>query len=129
MKVLVATAQGQGLDPGDYCWTAEGELVRLVDCPDRYCRCSGFGGVESHRVTTTALVVDRPDLNPEVMLYLFRRDWENQGFGAAYDSEEEWRDALEAELAELTGMLDRLEPGTVVERRGAGIRVRTRPAA
>ena len=67
MKVLVATERGQGTKPDDYSWTAEGELVRLDDCPDRYCRWTGFSGVESHRATSTALVVEREDLTPELL--------------------------------------------------------------
>ena len=38
MRVLVATSHTQGERPDDYCWTIEGELVRLplleCDCPD-----------------------------------------------------------------------------------------------
>ncbi|MEX1009523.1 MAG: hypothetical protein WD271_17030 [Acidimicrobiia bacterium] len=49
MKVLVATHAGQGDLPDDYCWTTDGELAHLLDCPDPLCGCSAFGGFESLR--------------------------------------------------------------------------------
>ena len=68
MLVLEATDEFQGLRPGDYHHAANGELVHLpvsnCDCAD--CGCSrGFCGFDSHRATTTAKVVDRPDYNIE----------------------------------------------------------------
>lgn len=68
MRVLVATGRGQGDHPGDYCHTIDGELVTplVTECcePER-CGCGrGFPGLASSRATTTALVVDRPDLDP-----------------------------------------------------------------
>ena len=123
MKVLIATAESQGQAADDYCWTTEGELIRLVDCPDDYCRCSGFGGVESHKASSTALVVERADLNPSTLLEVFRQDMENQGY-AEYLSEAELNETIVGELAELVVMLRDIAPGEVVERWGPGIRVR-----
>jgi hypothetical protein len=65
VKVLVATIEGQGRRHDDYAWAVDGELVyipaRLCECPG--CGCErGFAGMASNRATTTALVVDRPDL-------------------------------------------------------------------
>jgi hypothetical protein len=69
MKVLTATRRTQGDRPGDFCWTIDGELVRLPevicdrdqrapDAPDA-CGCSrGFSGCVSSQATTTAEVVD-----------------------------------------------------------------------
>lgn len=67
MKVLIATNETQGDHPGDYAWTVEGELVTpvAVECasPAR-CGCGrGFPGLASTKATTTAMVVDRPDLD------------------------------------------------------------------
>jgi hypothetical protein len=128
MKVLVATSRSQGSEEGDYCWTSEGEVVRLVDCPDDYCRCSAFGGVESHRATTTALVIERPDLDPGSLFHLFRQDWVNQGW-AEHMPVPELEEAITAEIAELVLLLRDLAPGTVVERTPANLRVRQAPAA
>ena len=123
MKVLIATAESQGQAADDYCWTIEGELVRLTDCPDDYCRCSCFGGVESHKGSTTALVVDRADLDPSTLLQIFRQDLENQGY-AEYLSEEDLNETIVTELAELVAMLRDIVPGEVVERWGPGLRNR-----
>jgi hypothetical protein len=67
MKVLIATNELQGTEPGDYSWTVEGELVTAVveECAsgDR-CGCArGWPGLASARATTTAMVVDRPAID------------------------------------------------------------------
>jgi hypothetical protein len=74
MRVLVATHQTNGSDPGDYDHCVEGELVYMQEpCasdkrdPDGPCGCGrGFAGTNSHRATTTALVVDTPLSEGEV---------------------------------------------------------------
>lgn len=67
MKVLVATTMRQGEVENDFCNTIEGELVRLpfIECDDGdQCGCTrSFTGLTSHRATTTAVVVDRPELD------------------------------------------------------------------
>jgi hypothetical protein len=68
MKVLVATARTQGARDNDYNWCIEGELVRIGEVcalnraePDGGCGCGrGFGGLNSQRATTTAMVADTP---------------------------------------------------------------------
>lgn len=67
MKVLIATNETQGHEPGDFSGTVEGELVTVgsLECsrPDQ-CGCGrAFAGVGSSRSTTTAMVVDRPGLS------------------------------------------------------------------
>jgi hypothetical protein len=125
MKVLVATERGQGAKPDDYSWTTEGELVRLADCPDRYCRCTGFSGVESHRVTSTALVVEREDLTPELLVDIFERNWIAGGWGE-YLTPAEVRELAEEDVLTLMCHLDELPPGTIVGRTGwcGGVEVR-----
>lgn len=67
MKVLVATRLTQGTRDNDFFWCNEGELVRLGgECdsdrgnPDGGCGCvRSFGGVDSNKGTTTALVEER----------------------------------------------------------------------
>ena len=117
MKVLVATERGQGTKPDDYSWTTEGELVRLDDCPDRYCRCTGFSGVESHRATSTALVVEREDVTPELLVAIFERNWGAGGWGEYLDNDE-IRELAEEDVLTLISHLEDLEPGTVVGRTG-----------
>lgn len=71
IKVLVATSKTQGARDNDYNWCIEGELVwfppmcrRGRDDPDDRCGCGrGFGGLNSHRATTTAMVRTIADLS------------------------------------------------------------------
>ena len=125
MKVLVATERGQGTKPDDYSWTTEGELVRLDDCPDRYCRCTGFAGVESHRATSTALVVEREDLTPELLVEIFERNWVSGAWGEYLDRDE-LRELAEEDVLTLMCHLEQLPVGAVVGRTGwcGGVEVR-----
>ena len=125
MTVLVATERGRGTKPDDYSGTSEGELVRLDDCPDRSCRCTGFSGVESHRVTSTALVVDRADLTPEPLADVFERNWADCGYGE-YLNPAELRELAIDDVLTLISRLDGLPVGTVVGRTGwcGGVEVR-----
>lgn len=82
MLVLIATEELQGTVVGDYAWTVEGELVTPVvaECAsgDR-CGCRrGFPGLGSERATTTAMVVDRPELSPDDLRGAVR-DWLDRG--------------------------------------------------
>lgn len=75
MKVLVATSRGQGRRRGDFCWTVEGELVRLplalCDCPD--CGCDrAMAGLASSKATTTFTVAERDDLDAATYRELVR---------------------------------------------------------
>ncbi|MBM7507486.1 hypothetical protein JOE61_001300 [Nocardioides salarius] len=66
MKVLVATSRTQGDVEGDYSFCVPGELLWItMVCdtdrlyPERGCGCGrGFGGLTSHRATTTAEVAE-----------------------------------------------------------------------
>lgn len=70
MHVFVATKLTQGRHPGDYFNALEGELV-IWDAlgerghgPDEQCPClTSFLGITTERPTTTAMVVDRPELS------------------------------------------------------------------
>ncbi len=123
MKVLVATSQGQGQDPDDHSWTTDGELVRLVDCPEPGCGYKAFAGIETHEATSTALVAERRDLDPDVLSLVFLRDCENQGLAGSC-SEEELRLEIEQEVAYLVEHLRYAEPGAVVGRARGGLQVR-----
>ena len=125
MKVLVATERGQGTKPDDYSWTTEGEFVRLDDCPDQYCRGTGFSGVESRKATSTALVVEREDLTPELLVDVFERNWVAGGWGEYLD-DDEIRELAVEDVLTLIDHLEDLEPGTVVGRVGwcGGVEVR-----
>jgi hypothetical protein len=118
MRVLVATRRTQGAVPGDYCWTRDGELVSVLpqECcnPDR-CGCGrAFAGLESHRATTTAEVVERPDLDFHTLCLTLEADCERQGV----EVDDEVRRELAAIVGTLVTILEDWPVGTVVRRSG-----------
>jgi hypothetical protein len=106
MKVLVATAEGQGTREGDYCWALEGELVLagplLECCEPATCGCGrGFPGLASARATTTAMVGDRPELGPGDLRRAIRDSLDRQGWlGNLQPGEDEALVEAEAELVQ-----------------------------
>jgi len=81
MLLLTATAETQGLKPGDFCDAIEGELVVVfADChvaahQDDLLRCREgcpprFFGLNSHERTTTAMVRDVPVSREDYLLAL-----------------------------------------------------------
>lgn len=141
MKVLVATRELQGTAPQDYSYTLEGELVTPVvgECrsPDR-CGCGrGFGGLASSRATTTAMVVERPNLTPlllddAVHAWLERSGWRE--LFADDELDDAAVDALLAEIADehleaIAEICGHFPVGTVVERRGSHVSARSVPRA
>src|SRR5258707_11711871 len=84
MHVLVASSKTQGSRPDDFCWAVEGELVRrpVLECDSGdACGCArGFAGLSSHRATTTAIVVDRPDLDAPTYRELMLDDARVRGY-------------------------------------------------
>ena len=67
MLALVATKDPQGPTPTDRDFALDGELVTpvVLECPDPHCDvCArAWFGLVSHGGTTTAMIVDRPDLD------------------------------------------------------------------
>jgi hypothetical protein len=63
---LIATNESLGSAPGDRHFADDGELVTpvVLDCTDPHCDvCNrAWFGLTSHGDTTTAVVVDRPDV-------------------------------------------------------------------
>jgi len=124
MKVLVATRETNGRVPGDYCWTVDDELVRLPlgECDDVACGCNrGFAGVTSHRATTTAMVVERPEVTPALLAEILRDDAIASGFP---DDFPELEAVLRSELAALEIICRQWTEGAVIERRGDLVRLR-----
>ncbi|MFP5070605.1 hypothetical protein ACLFMI_13160 [Pseudonocardia nantongensis] len=127
MKVLVATARTQGTRSNDYHHCTEGELVWIgLVCsadradPDGGCGCGrGFGGLNSHRVTTTAQVVELA-MSGADHVEAFRSSLEQQGWGAELGEE------IAGDMAELVADLP---VGTVVERRLDDVVIRALPAS
>jgi hypothetical protein len=116
MRVIVATEATQGEKPDDYCWTVEGELVRLpwMECDDPACGCGrGFAGLSSHRATTTARVVNRPELAESTYVELLLDDAVANGFGPIDD---QLRALVANEADHLVRLARELPLGSVLER-------------
>jgi hypothetical protein len=117
MKVLVATGWTQGERPDDYHWCIEGELVRIGEVcardladPDGGCGCGrGFGGLNSHRATTTARIAEVP-LSPAEYAEAIRSSLEQQGGDPC-------RDCATDEARSLAALVADWPAGTVIERR------------
>ncbi|MPY77362.1 MAG: hypothetical protein GEV04_02495 [Actinophytocola sp.] len=90
-KVLVATAKTQGARDNDYNWCIEGELVwfppmcrRGIEDPDGRCGCGrGFGGLNSHRATTTAMVRTLAGLSRDDYVKAIGSSMAAQGYDSA----------------------------------------------
>lgn len=127
MKVLVATAHTQGERDNDYHWCIEGELVRIGeicrrdrDDPDGGCGCGrGFGGLNSHRATTTAAVADVP-LTREEYVEAVRSSLQQQGYDPCACCSVD-------EADDLIALVSHWPVGSIVERRLDELWVRRLP--
>ncbi len=128
MKVLVATRETQGRVPGDYFCTVEGELVTAltVECSESdQCGCArGFPGLASTRATTTAMVVERPELSDADLEAAMRDSLERDGWFRGLSVDEQ--NGLVAEHLEVLDLIVRhFDDGTVVGRHGDLVLSRT----
>lgn len=123
MKLLVATERTQGDMPGDYTFCIPGELLWITDVCDRDlrdpeggCGCGrGFGGLTSHRATTTAEVADLglsdADVRLAVTTSLTDQGWLPPQLASEHDE-------IVTEAIELVRALaEPLPEGTIVRRR------------
>jgi len=123
MKFLVATTRTQGERDGDYMACIPGELTWLpwicdIDRrdPDRGCGCSrGFGGLASHRATTTVEVAELTMTESELRL-AFETSLRDQGWIPAYAPESLVSETLEDTLGLVRDVARSLPVGTVVRR-------------
>ena len=123
MKVLVATTMRQGEVEDDFCWTIDGELVRLpfVECDcGNSCGCTrSFAGLTSHRATTTAVVADRPELDRDAYVDLLLDDLrDNLEQARLTIPPPELRAMVDDEVDWLLAAVGGRETGTIVRRRG-----------
>ena len=121
MLVLEATDLLQGQRDDDYHWCQEGELVHLniADCCDPACGCArGFSGFATHRATTTARVVDRPDMTIEQLARLLATSLHQGGWIDQPDPANELVSCLATEIVETAVAYARFGVGTVIERDG-----------
>ncbi len=123
LKVFVATRSTQGDVPGDFCFVPPAELVGRYSMvcdgerPDGSgCGCGrAFGGFDTHKSTTTAMVVE---------LEMTELDWRTRLFQTLNDTG--WGEAMNAtDLAQLVddlvehdlGAAGKLPVGLIVGRR------------
>ncbi len=122
MKVLVATSETNGDRKNDFCFTEELELVHLplIECdseePDGRCGCKrAFCGLNTHRATTTAQVVDlNIDDNEYLMLFsngLKTSEWEDF-------ISDKW---IQEEVTFMLDLANKFDSGTIVGRCGDAI--------
>ena len=121
MLVFEATDQLQGQRPTDYHHAWTGELVYLTfqECQNPKCGCTrGFAGLDSHRATTTALVVERSDLTIEALSQLLATSLHDGGWLDSADPGTELVSWLASEIVELANHYGAFGPGAVIEREG-----------
>ncbi|MCI2421131.1 hypothetical protein MOQ72_27175 [Saccharopolyspora sp. K220] len=130
LRVLIATYRTQGQRSTDFAFVPEGELVTLAYVcdrdrgnPDGGCGCTrGFADVSSHKVTTTAVVVEQVMTRDD---YLRRLRASALDTGLLKPGED--HTDVDDQADELLDLAAGLPIGTVVERRGDLLQVRQWP--
>jgi len=121
MLVFEATNQLQGQRPTDYHHATTGELVYLPfqECQSQMCGCTrGFAGLTSRRATTTAIVVERPELTIEALSLLVANSLHDGGWLDSADPGAELVSWLATEIVELANQYGQFGAGAVIEREG-----------
>jgi len=124
MKLLTATMATNGLVPHDYSHCIPGELLWLpMVCsahrlhPDSRCGCTrGFGGLSSHRGTTTALVEDR-NITVADLRAAVRSSLTDQGLLDHHLSTQEQHDLVDEVVHHIRDIADFYHVGSVIRRR------------
>jgi len=122
MLVLIATKETQGTVDDDYSHTVEGELVTPVAaecCTPDSCGCGrGFPGLASARATTTAMVVDRPELSA-VMLRSSVSDSLERGGWLEPDFPDDFAELVDEHVDAITRIGKAFGAGAIVRRNGS----------
>lgn len=128
MKVLVATADSQGVRKNDFCNATVGELVTFCnECDgeevDGRCGCRrSMAGLESHKATTTFQVVNR-DITREDFEQKLRDSLVDAGW-AGLMSQEELEAQIKEDADELLRLAEYFPLGRILEKRGRNIQTR-----
>jgi hypothetical protein len=127
MKVLIATKRTQGAMPGDYSWALEGELVTPISMacssPDS-CGCGrGFPGLASARATTTALVVERPEVDDNRLRDALRDSLDRQGWLQHLDADQA-DDVVDDHVDSIERVCEHFEVGAVLGRYHSSVFIR-----
>lgn len=125
MRVLASTTATQGERKNDFCFVPEGELVTLpFECDgervDGRCGCRrSFAGMQSHRATTTAKVIEFRGTHDDY-IGLVRTSMQSAGLISSATDEK-----LVLDFADQLLSLGAEWPlGTVLEKRGNEIQLR-----
>lgn len=128
MKVLIACNDTQGDHPGDYAWTVEGEIVTPVTsscCSPGSCGCGrGFPGLSSARATTTAMVVDRPELHRDELWDAIADSLDRGGWSDDLD-DDEFHELVDEHLECIEIVCRSFPVGSVVSRWGNKVYARS----
>jgi hypothetical protein len=125
MKVLVATKDGQSMRKNDFSHTNDGEFVGFVfECEgeqvDGSCGCRrAFGGLSSHKSTTTAGVIQK-ELTESQYLELYLRSRREAGWLKESD-DCSW---AEAEARDMLRIAAAFPVGAILEKRGNKVQAR-----
>lgn len=128
MKVLLATMTTQGKRKNDFCNAAPGELVHFaLECDgeavDGKCGCRrSMSGVDSHKATTTMIVVDLPITKTQVADKVKKSLTEGGWMGLM--GPEEGEKFVQDEVKDLLEIAEFFEERTIVEKRGGKFRSR-----
>lgn len=128
IKVFVGTHKTQGQRTSDFCWTHDGEPLYLgFECdsdqePDDRCGCHrSFCGMNNHRATTTALVVEcRDGFKAIADLYIESQKRAGWLKDATRGEILRWR----LDFGRFIQSIQKFPLGAVVEKRGPYIQVR-----
>jgi hypothetical protein len=123
MKVLVATAEGQGERADDFFEAEEGEPVMPVMTCDNHrsgCACGrAMRGVRSGRETTTAIVVESDQTRTEYRRVI------SEGAATAFADLDLPATIFERQADDLLKLAAQLPAGVVIERDGDDYNPRT----
>ena len=125
MKVFVTTKQTQGQRTSDFCWTPEGEIVKVAMPCDRdsesidgICGCRrSVVGIESRKGSTTFTVVEKNISQLVLRKMLYERELQ-VGYGKEFAKE------VVKEGMSFHRLASRFPLETVLELRGETMRIR-----
>jgi hypothetical protein len=133
VKILVATKETQRQRESDFCWTEEGEIVRLAfECDrdkedlDGKCGCRrSMTGCTSQRATTTMKVEDR-NIKIEEYIEIIRESFIQAGWYKLM-GEKVAEEHIMSDVKYMLSRVSKLPVGSIIEKRGDNLIVRRTP--
>ena len=133
MKILVATKETQKQRASDFCWTNEGEVVRLAfECDrdreniDGACGCRrSMTGCTSQKATTTMKVEDR-NIKIEEYIEIIKESFIKAGWYKLM-GEKLAEERISEDVEYILSRVKKLPAGAIIEKRGDSLIVRRTP--